>query len=106
MSDENTPVQPMKLGFKQTVHLLSHEVRWRMLRELAKGEALPPTELARRVGMTPNATRRHLWLLRDRGVVMTGYAGLYSLTPAYRSAPGTATIDFGHCIMRLDTPVS
>ena len=106
MNDENTPVQPLKLGFKHTVHLLSHEVRWRMLRELAKGEALPPTELARRVGMTSNATRRHLWLLRERGVVTTGYAGLYSLTPAYRPASGTTTIDFGHCVVRLDMPMS
>ena len=37
---------------------------------------------------------------------MTGYAGLYSLTPDYRPAPGATTIDFGHCLIRLDTSMS
>ena len=106
MSDENRPIHPTKLDFKKTAHLLSHEVRWRLLRELGQGEALPPSELARRVGMTPNATRRHLVLLRQGGLVMTGYAGLYSLTPDYRPAPGATTIDFGHCLIRLDTSMS
>ena len=106
MSEQINSNQPPLLGLKETVHVLNHDARWRILRELAKGEALPTTELARRIGMTFSATYRHMCLLRKRGVVVTGYGGLYSLTPAYRPVPGTATIDFGHCVMRLDTPVS
>ena len=106
MSDTNTITQPPAMSLSKVALLLSHVARWQILRELAKGEALPTSDLGRRAGMRPNATSRHLSTMRRMGLLSKGYGGLYSLVPAYRPAPGTATIDFGHCVIRLDTPVS
>ena len=76
------------------------------MRELAKGEALPPVVLAARIGRTLHGVRKHLTSLRALGLVIVGYGRLYSLAPAYRPAPGTATIDLGHGVIRLDTPLA
>ena len=102
MNDTNVTAQPTALGLKQVVFLLSDMTRWRLLRELAGGESLPAYELARRLGKRPNAITRHLMALRELGVVAPAYSGQYYLTPAYRPAPGTTTIDFGKCVVRLD----
>ena len=106
MSEINTPVQPPLLTLKQVALLTSDLARWAILRELAKGEAMPAYELARRMGRNTNTVFKHLSTMRKMGVVAVGFGSLYALTPAFRPAPGTATIDFGHFVARLDTPVS
>ena len=104
MNDTNIPALPPTLGLKDIALLLRHLGRWALLREMCRGEALPRSELARRTGQTLAVTSRHLGLMRRMGVVVVGYGSLHSLAPAYRPAPGTATIDFGHCVVRLDMP--
>ena len=83
---------------------LNDPKRWIILRELAKGEALPVQELARRAGSTPNMTSKHMAVLREAGVVVSGYGQLYQLAPGLRPAPGARMLDLGHCHLRLDAP--
>ena len=54
------------------------------------------------MGISPNATTKHVKLMLDLGVITTVYRGLYSLAPAFRPTPGKLEIDFGHCLLRLD----
>jgi DNA-binding IclR family transcriptional regulator len=72
------------------------------MRELAK-EALPVSELGRRTGRTATAMSKHMALMTELGVAQVGFGRLYSLTPAFRPVAGI--IDFGHCVVRLDTPM-
>ncbi|MCX7007004.1 MAG: helix-turn-helix domain-containing protein [Kiritimatiellaeota bacterium] len=84
--------------------VLNDPVRWMILRELAKGEALPVVELGRRTGRSANMTSKHMMLMRAAGLVVAGYGRLYSLAPAVRPAPGATKLDLGHCHLILDVP--
>jgi len=106
MSNTQTPTNPPALTLEQACHLLSDANRCMLLRELSKGETLPMLEIVRRSGFPRHVIHRHLALLSKLGVVTRAYGRLYVLAPAYRPAPGVNTIDFGHFIARLDTPVS
>ena len=106
MSDTNTPIPTPSLSMKKVVQILGHDARWHILRELSKGQALPVSELGRRIGMRRNAVSKHVRILRRMGILEKGFGSLYTLTPAYRPAPSTATLDLGHCVVRLDTPAS
>ena len=91
------------LSLDQVCRLVSDPVRWGILRELLKGEALPPLELARRVGRSRDAVSKHLGVMRRSGVVVTGFGRLYSIAPAFRAACGAdGTFDLGHCLLRLE----
>jgi predicted transcriptional regulator len=85
--------------------LLGAPVRWFLIRELCKGEALPLGELARRIGCDPSLTSKHLAVLKKHGVVAIYYGQLYRIAPAFQPRPGAATLDLGHCILKLDTPL-
>lgn len=100
MSNPTAAAVPLE----KLARLLSDPARWTILRELAKGEPLPVSELARRVGRSADMTSKHMAVLRDAGVVVTGYGRLYQLAPAYRPAPGATTLDLGHCHLTLDPP--
>ena len=106
MNETNIPTATPALTLKQACYLLHDPTRWLILRELSKGETLPVGELVRRLDCTRDSVSRHLGAMRKLGVVDLAYGQLYMLAPAYRPAPGTATIDFGHFIARLDTPAS
>lgn len=96
-----TPETPA-LGIKDCAHLLGSPARWQLLLELAKGEALPTTELARRLGLDLSSTSKHLAILRKLKLAQTGYGRLYTLTPAYRPAPNAPTrLDLGPCQLIL-----
>jgi DNA-binding transcriptional ArsR family regulator len=98
-----TPSPPVPLlPLDQLAMLLSSPPRWLLLQELAKGEALPVSVLGERIGITADLAGKHLKVLRSMGVVTVGYGRLYSLSPAFRPAPGTRTLDFGICQVRLE----
>ena len=78
--------------------------RWRILRELAKGEALPVQELAQRLRCKPTSISKHLAVLRKHGIVLPHYGTCYRLAPAFMPKPGENVLDLGHCTMKLDTP--
>lgn len=103
MSDTNSTARVLPLTVKQTGYLLYDSTRWMIIRELAKGEALPVMELARRLGCTTGLIGKQLMTLNRLGVAQKGFGRLYSLAPAFR--PKDGAIDFGHCVMRLDTPM-
>lgn len=97
-----SPVAPI-LTLEQICTLLSDRTRWILLRELLKGEPLPPMELARRAGRSRDAISKHLAMMRRAGVVVKGYGGLYSLSPPFRTGIGPGgTLDLGYCLLRLE----
>src|SRR5438874_1711447 len=96
--------QPLSL--EMVARVLSDPARWIILRELAKGEPLPVLELARRLGRSADTVSKHMAVLRDAALVVTGYGRLYQLAPAVRPAPGASVIDLGHCQIRLDIPAA
>ena len=106
MSETKPTIPAPVLSRAQVVSLLGNTGRWIALRELCKEPALPVHELGRRMGLTPDAASKHVTLMLQLGVVTSVYGRLYSLAPAFRPAPGTLEIDFGHCLVRLDRPSS
>jgi hypothetical protein len=68
---------------------------------LAKGEAMPVKELARRIGKTPAMTSKHRASLRGAGLVVAKYGRIYQLIPAIMPAPGATHLDFGDCLLKL-----
>ncbi len=92
---------PVLIPLSKLARVLGNPMRWRILLELAKGEALPVKELARRISCSPDLTSKHLAILRRVGFVMTGYGHLYQLVPALRPEPGGRVLDLGHCLLRL-----
>lgn len=88
----------------QTLMLFGEPTRWRMVGELAKGEALPVQELAQRLRCKPANISKHLAVLRKHGIVLPHYGTCYRLAPAFMPKPGENVLDLGHCTMKLDTP--
>jgi len=76
--------------------------RWRVFTELARGEPLPVSEIARRAGFSPNAASKIMLRLLKAGLVECPY-GLYRL-PDQLIVPGEPALDFGRIILRLDQP--
>ena len=91
---------PMPL--KQLCSVLGEMTRWKILRELAKGEPLPVKELARRTGRSSDVAQKHLAMLKEAKIVVQGYGRLYKLAPGIQPEPGAAVLDLGHCVLRLD----
>lgn len=84
--------------------LLGDPTRVAVLRELCKGEPLPVSELARRLGRAPTAISKHLALLRKTGVTVQGFGRLYRIAPAFQPAPDSQVLDFGELTLRLTPP--
>lgn len=80
--------------------LVGDVTRIAVLRELAKGEPLPVSELARRLGRAPTAISKHLTLLRKTGVAVQGFGRLYRLAPAF-GPTASAVLDFGQLVLKL-----
>ena len=81
--------------------VLKDPVRWRILRELAKGEPLPVIELARRVRRTQDCVSKNMLMLKEAGLAVQGYGRLYRLSPACQPAPGSMDVDLGVCVLKL-----
>jgi DNA-binding transcriptional ArsR family regulator len=90
------------LKLEGLVRVLGCADRWRILRELAKGQALPVQELGRRVGCSAAQASKHMTLLREVGLVAAGFGRLYSFTPAVRVLAEEKLIDLGHCLVRME----
>jgi len=61
MSDPANPTAhsaPPRIDLEKVLSAISSERRWFILRELAKGEALPVIEIARRLGALQTSARR------------------------------------------------
>ncbi len=95
--------EPEFIKIRQLSRVLNGQARWRILRELAKGEALPVKVLAAVAGCPPASASKHMLLLKKAGVVQSGYGRLYKLTPRFQPEPGGTRLDLGHCVLKLDT---
>ena len=82
--------------------VLGEMTRWKILRELAKGEPLPVKELAARTGRSSDVVQKHVTMLKEAKIVVQGYGRLYKLAPGIQPTPGTTELDLGHCVIRLD----
>jgi DNA-binding transcriptional ArsR family regulator len=83
--------------------ILHDPVRWRILKELAKGEALPVIELAMRARTKATKVSKHMAVLRKAGLVTTIYGRLYKLSPVLQPDLAAQRLDLGHCVLKLDT---
>ena len=82
--------------------VLFDESRWRILRELAKGEALPVQELVRRTRRTRNSVQKNMAILKDAKLVVQAYGHLYRLAPQFAASEGGTRLDLGYCVLCLD----
>lgn len=75
--------------------------RLRIFLELGKGEPLPTSEIARRVGISPNGASKILNELHKAGLADRGYGKLYRIPP-HLFVPGEPAVDLGPVVLRLD----
>jgi DNA-binding transcriptional ArsR family regulator len=87
---------------KHLASVLHQPVRWRILKELAKGEALPVWVLAGLARSTPPKVSKHMAVLRKAGLVTVGYGRLYKLSPNLKPEADGTRLDLGHCVLKLD----
>lgn len=93
---------PFPITIEDLSRVLAEPARWRLLRELAKGEPMPVKELARRIRKSPAMASKHLATLRDAGLVVAKYGRIYQLVPAITPTPGATHLDLGLCLLKLD----
>jgi DNA-binding transcriptional ArsR family regulator len=87
---------------KHLATILHDPVRWRILKELAKGEALPVWVLAGLARSTPPKVSKHMAVLRKARLVTVGYGRLYKLAPELKPEADGTRLDLGHCVLKLD----
>ena len=98
---ETTTTNIPLLDRNRLITALSHDTRWRILKELSAGEPMMVRELATRVGCSDTMASKHMAVLRDAGLVICRRQ-LYQLQPHHVPKPGEPIVDFGHCLLRLD----
>jgi len=59
-------------------------------------------EIARRIGRKDDLISKHLAVLRQSGLVVTGQAGMYRIPPQFLPAPGQRIVDYGACLLRFN----
>src|SRR5437660_1108471 len=102
MSDP-TPASTPAIPLATILELISSVTRWKILRELADGGSLLVSELSKRLGVDPSVISRHLTPLREAGVVSAPRAKLYAIAPQYITDKANRVVDFGWCVLRLNT---
>jgi hypothetical protein len=90
------------LTIEKALRAIGSFARWRMLRELASGEAREIGELARAGHCTYESASKHMRALRKAGVVVLGRGRLYSLSPSVKVDPDKREVDFGFLLARFD----
>ena len=100
-TSQSAPVQP-RPALEAIATALASITRWQILSALSTGEALMVTEIAERIGISPNLTSRHLAGMREAGLVVVGRNRLYQIPKQYLPSPGQRVVDFSHCLLRLD----
>ena len=113
----NTPPVGSKAPFTDPSKLLpvvGDPARWAALRELVYGRPLSLTELARKVGRTPNQMGKHMAALQKLGIVKPvpsqdgdGRKQCFVLPESFRrtDAEGRLMLDFGVCVLRFGDDV-
>ena len=58
-------------------------------------------DLAKAAGTPEGNASKQMKVLREAGVVVQGRGRMYYITPAYRPAPGSRSLDFGTVLLRF-----
>lgn len=90
-----------RIPLSNIITAVSDLTRWKILRELVKGEPLPVKEIARRISAKPDSVARHCIVLHDFGIVLRGFGRLYRIAPPFL-VPGEVAVDLGAVVIRLD----
>ena len=101
MNENELPAVPLD----KLCRAIANPVRWKIIRELCRGEPLPVQEVARRLDANPEIISKHLGVLRAQGLAEYCYGSLNRIPAALRPQPGANVLDLGHCVIRLDTPL-
>jgi len=101
MNENELPTVPLD----NLCRAIANPLRWRIIRELCRGEPLPVAEVARRLEVSGDVASKHLAILREQGVAEPAYGSLTRIAPAFQPKPGETVLDLGHCVIRLDTPL-
>ena len=81
---------------------VSEPTRWQILRLLSDGQPKTVLEVARAIGRSSAAASKHLLVLKDAGVVVSGQARMYRIAAQHFAEPGRPHLDFGYVLLRLD----
>ena len=96
------PVTVPLLPLADILTAVSHQTRWRIFRELIKGEPLPVMELARRLGVPSTNISKHVNYLAKISILQRGFGQLYRLPTHFLVAGEPTMLDFGAVRLRLD----
>ncbi len=77
--------------------------RWEILRHLADGSALMVSELAERTGYAPSLISKQLAILRKAGIIIAPRARHLEIAPHFIADKTNRLLDFGWCLLRLNT---
>jgi DNA-binding transcriptional ArsR family regulator len=91
------------VAFNRLVTVVSDASRWRMVRALASGEMLMVSELAEVARVSADSASKHMALMRETGIVTQGRNRLYQLRPEFIVDRSERVVDFGYCLLRLNT---
>lgn len=107
MPDPQTPAAASTptVSLDKLLPIVSNIVRWHLLRELASGDDFMVIELAERVGIKLDAASKHLAMFRDAGIVTQRRNRLYQIAPQFVADKSSRTLDFGHCLLRLESAI-
>lgn len=81
---------------------IGHPMRWAILKVLSNGEGYGVPDLAPLIGCSRSNVTKHLQILKAAGLIFSGRGRLYYIVGQYNPNPRTSTLDFGHCLLRLD----
>jgi len=60
------------------------------------------SELAERIGRSPDATSKNIGVLRNAGIVIQGRGRLYQIAPQFLADKENRMLDFGYCVLRMN----
>ena len=79
---------------------LANPIRMAILRALCN-EPMGSSGLIEVVGGNTSTVAKHMNKLMAAGVCVRGKGQFYKIAPQFQPAPGSYTLDFGHCIIRF-----
>jgi predicted transcriptional regulator len=101
MDTPQSPPAVPRIPLETLTKVFATADRIRILRELAKGEALMTKELAARSRRSESMTSKHLRVLREAGIIRRGRGNLHSLLPAHTVPGRPDLVDLGSCLFRF-----
>ncbi len=106
MSNETTSQQIAQnaglLDADAVMSAVANPMRRAILAHLSDGEPMGATDIASLVHSDPSNIARHFLVMRRAGIIVMGRGKLQRIPPQFNPNPGSRTLDFGHCLLRLN----